>query len=91
MYGYGVDYNSPRPPFILAKLLWRYLLDDSPLGWLFLRPLLFVFSMMKDAVQWSFTADDGGGGGQKFHDNPLPSSRKWIREAVVGIGADEYL
>ena len=23
MVGYGVDYNCPRPPFILAKLFWR--------------------------------------------------------------------
>ena len=24
MVGYGVDINAPRPPFVLAKVLWRY-------------------------------------------------------------------
>ena len=82
MLGYGVDYNCPRPPFILAKLLWRYFYE-SPLGRL---------------VAWVFTADDGGignSGGRtqgstgKHHVTAPPG--KWIQEVIVGVGADEYL
>ena len=40
MVSFGVDLDRPRPPFILAKLLWR-----SPIGYI-LKPLWFVFALM---------------------------------------------
>lgn len=29
MIGYGVDFNAPRPPFVLVKVLWRYAVVET--------------------------------------------------------------
>ena len=93
MEGYGVDYNAPRPPFVLAKLFWR-----SPLG-LPLQAVYFLLSVLVRlfAGMLGFSAGFFGHGG----DNAGGDGRPWMyREVEVGaegwrdeglMGADEYL
>ena len=93
MHGYGVDYDAPRPPFVLAKMLWR-----SPLG-VPLQSLWFLVSMLVRLLAgvFGFNAgifawDDEG---------PLPDQGPWRYRDVVypgaeapddgRMGSDEYL
>lgn len=50
MVGYGVNYNAPRPPFILFKLMWR-----SPLG-LLLKPIWYVVRTLYNLAAGEFGA-----------------------------------
>ena len=44
MEGYGVDINSPEPPFVLFKVLFR-IMNESFLGNLF-QPIYYLFSIL---------------------------------------------
>jgi hypothetical protein len=39
--GYGIEYNAPRPPFILSQLLWKSALG-VPFQWLWFMTGVFV-------------------------------------------------
>ncbi|MCJ1282509.1 hypothetical protein MMC26_001832 [Xylographa opegraphella] len=93
MDGYGVDCNAPRPPFVLAKLLWR-----SPLA----RPLQSLYFVLGVLVRL-LAALFGFGAGVFGHPGESVGEPRqaWVyREAEVGsvggfddglMGADEYL
>jgi len=90
--GYGVDYNAPRPPFLLAKLLWR-----SPLG-MPLQSLYFVLTVLVRLFSSIFGFSAGFFG---HSDGNVVDRRPWIyTEAEVGtvewpddgrMERDEYL
>lgn len=91
MEGYGVDYNAPRPPFILAKLLWR-----SPLGFP-LQLLWFGISVLVRlfASVFGFSAGFFGFG----DDGVVEANGPWVYREVkapplgsrgdVGLGWDD--
>ena len=94
MDGYGVDCAAPRPPFVVAKLLWR-----SPLG-APLQALYFVLSALVRLFAGAFGFSAGFFG--HMDDYVGDAGNAWVyREADVGsvgwrdddglMGGDEYL
>jgi hypothetical protein len=49
MEGYGVDIDSPEPPFVLFQVLYRILLRDSFLGTL-LSPIYYIASLLLSVI-----------------------------------------
>lgn len=93
MEGYGVDYNAPRPPFVLFKLLWK-----SPVGVL-LQSLWFVISVLVRLFSGVFGFGAGFFGwavGKVVNDQGAWTSQEagvpiqsWGDDAA--IGSDEHL
>ena len=59
--GYGVDINSPEPPFVLEKMLWRWLSVGT-----IVRPLYIIVRaivrLAAEVVGWMVGFSSGGGG-----------------------------
>ena len=86
MMGYGVDYRTPRPPFVLFKLLWRYSIGIwvRPL-WLVLRIFVRFFAGILGSGAGFFGHADERVGGWAA---PLGSVKPGL---VQGMDADEYI
>lgn len=68
MEGYGVDINSPEPPFVLEQMLWRWLSLEGILRPLYvlLRALVrFGAQVVGYVVGISMGEGSGGGGGRQ--------------------------
>ena len=88
MVGFGVDCNAPRPPFILAKLVWRN-------G---LRAIIHPLWLVLQIVVRFFASVFGFGAGVFGHSGDRGSAANWVfkpgivqGEDVPGMDADEYL
>lgn len=67
MVGYGVDINAPRPPFVLAKVLYQYTAFGTLVApfYHFARVLVrLVAGLVGYAVGFVVSGDGGGGGGE---------------------------
>lgn len=94
MDGYGVDYNAPRPPFVLFKLLWR-----SPVGaplqslWfvisIFVRLFSGIFGFGAGLFGWGDGKSVNDQGAWTYGEGGVPPIRSWGEDAA--IGSDEYL
>ena len=68
MRGYGVDADMPRPPFILAKVVWRFLYETplryllSPVWWLVKGLVRAVAGVLGFGAGLASGPGNGGGG-----------------------------
>lgn len=94
MDGYGVDYNAPRPPFVLFKLLWRSPVS-APLQslWFVIGALVRLLSGILGFGAGFLGRGDGKGvhdqGAWTYGEGSVPPLRSWGEDAA--IGSDEYL
>jgi hypothetical protein len=97
MAGYGVDYDAPRPPLLVPKLLWRAALGPllAPL-WTATCVLVRLGASLGGFGPGVFGHGDegqpaggGGGGGRHWVFRELPPWEEagWSG-AEVGVGAD---
>lgn len=96
--GYGVDINSPEPPFVLEKMLWRWLSIGT-----ILRPLYILLRAMvrfaAEAVGWivGFQSGGAGSGAEPLHSvarQPVSTDPNIPRPAWgpdLSMMDDEYL
>ncbi|KAL9113323.1 MAG: hypothetical protein Q9187_007641 [Circinaria calcarea] len=99
MRGYGVDIDMPRPPFILAKVVWRFLCD-TPLRFI-LYPLWLLVKSLVRVVAGALGVEAGLLSGR--HDGAFTgraANGNWrgpgnvLRENGgngLGMEADEYI
>lgn len=94
MEGYGVDINSPQPPFVLEQMLWRWLSLEGVL-----RPLYVLLrALVRFAAQVvgyvvGVSMGDGGGGGSGGR-QPVATDPKIPRPVYapdLSMFDDEYL
>lgn len=95
-FGYGVDINSPRPPFVLFKVIDRLCRETS-----FIRPIYVFFSLLVRAVfsvlgyLVGFAIGDDGGGTRGGRPRPPASRDPRIPRPTWGpdlsMMNDEYL
>ena len=87
MEGFGVDYRTPRPPFILAKLAWKNGLS------FFLQPIWDVVCILVRTMAALFGFSPGFFGHQEYFEEDVEYVYYPAIEIVedVGVGADEYL
>lgn len=100
MEGYGVDINSPEPPFVLFQVLYRILLRDSFLGTL-LSPIYYIVSLLLSVVSSMvgylvgfIFGGDGDGANGMGNDIPVSSDERiprpqWAPD--LSMMNDEYL
>ncbi|KAL8734280.1 MAG: hypothetical protein Q9181_003247 [Wetmoreana brouardii] len=84
MVGYGVDINAPRPPFVLAKVIWRKLGMEL---------LVEVARFWSGVLGWIVGFAGGGGGGARgrkpvSRDERIPKP-EWGPD--LSMMNDEYL
>ena len=94
MTGFGVDYTTPRPPFILAKLIWRNGLS------IVISPMWFVLQVIVRFIAgvFGFSAGVFGHASDRREAVADANTANWIFRAgvvedgpVLGMGADEIL
>ena len=86
MVGYGVDYQSPRPPFVIFRFLWQYSLG------IWFRPLWLVVCVFVRffAGAFGFSAGFFGHLDDVTTDWTAPvDSAKSV--TVEGMDGDEYI
>ncbi|MCJ1430025.1 hypothetical protein MMC29_007940 [Sticta canariensis] len=95
-FGYGVDINSPRPPFVLFKVIGRLCRETSIIRpfYIFFSVLVrAVFSLLGYLVGFAFGGDGGGTGGgrtrQPVSRDPRIPRPNWGPD--LSMMNDEYL
>ncbi len=87
MIGYGVDINAPRPPFVLAKVLWRYAVVETPF-FAVARVLVRVLGSLVGYFVGFITGVGNGGIGKE---EVRAGEQTVYRGLDLGMIGDEYL